>query len=176
MLKKIVVRTTATLAVVYLFLLLLGSDLVPPVYTASSEIVLESSIDDSWNALTKFEDYGSWNPYLIEITGSLRVGEPVTITLVNDNFKEPFTTTPTLESVLPPTQFHWENGFLVAGIYDTSHYFVLEVISDTETRLLQYEEFRGALVWLLPGKEGRKAAAEKAFNRMNTALKNRLKE
>jgi hypothetical protein len=126
--------------------------------------------------LTQFNAYGAWNPYLIEVDGTLKAGEPVTITLVNDNFKEPFTTTPRFASVAPPTRFHWENGFLVPGIYDTRHYFVLERISDTKTRLLQYEEFRGALAWLLPGKDRRKAVAEKGFDGMHEALNDRLKQ
>ncbi len=174
MAKTIVLRVAAALTVLYGVLLLLASSQVPPVYTASSEIILEASIEDSWGLLTNFEDYEIWNPYLINVEGTLRAGEPVTITLVNENFKEPFTTTPHLASVDPPRQFHWENGFLLPGVYDTRHYFVLEATGQTETRLVQFEEFRGALVWLLPGKNQRKAAAEKGFDSMHRALNDRL--
>jgi hypothetical protein len=158
----------------YGLLALLGSTLVAPIYTASSSIVIASSVDRTWDELANFKQYSAWNPYLISVEGELVPGEEISITLVTENFDKPFTTKPTIASVDLRRQFHWENGFSLPGLYDTRHFFVLEEVSETETSLIQFEEFRGVLVWLLPEKQKRKEAAETAFALMHQALKLRL--
>jgi hypothetical protein len=168
--------TVLIFGILYGLLALLGSTLVAPVYTASSSIVIASSLNRAWEELTNFKQYSSWNPYLISVAGELVPGEEISITLVTENFDKPFTTAPTIGSVELHRQFHWKNGFAVPGLYDTRHFFVLEEIGKTETRLIQFEEFRGVLVWLLPEKPKRKLAAEKGFTLMHQALKLRLEE
>ena len=168
--------TVLLVGALYGLLALLGSTLVAPVYTASNSIVIASSLDNTWNELTHFKQYPAWNPYLVSVEGDLVPGEKISITLVTENFDKPFTTSPTIASVELRRQFHWENGFSVPGLYDTRHFFVLEEIGKTETRLLQFEEFRGVLVWLLPERPKRQRAAEKGFALMHQALKLRLED
>ena len=174
MLKRLALRIVVVIGALYLCLLALGSSLLPPVYTISSEIDIESTAEETWKVLTDFKSYGEWNPYLLKAEGILREGEAVTLTLISDNFDKPFTTTARFASVIVPTQFHWENSLLVTGIYDTRHYFVLEPNNNGQIRLHQYEEFRGLLAWLLNGDEPRKAAAKEGFHQMNIALKEKL--
>ncbi|MFQ3322865.1 MAG: hypothetical protein ACI90U_000677 [Pseudomonadales bacterium] len=172
--KKFIQRTLICLAVLYGFLVVIGSELVPPVYTATAEVNISATPTKIWRVLTEFTLYKNWNPYLIATEGELKSGQEITITLRNKNFDKPFTTTPVIASVNKNKSFHWVNGFPVPGIYDSKHYFILKPTGNGQTILLQYEEFRGVLVWLLPGKDKRKAATEEGFNLMHNAMKTML--
>jgi hypothetical protein len=174
--RRTLLFTVLFVGFLYGLLALLGSTLVAPVYTASSSVVIASSLGRTWDELTNFKQYASWNPYLISVEGELVPGEEISITLVTENFDKPFTTTPIIVSVELRRQFHWENGFAIPGLYDTRHFFVLEAISKNETRLIQFEEFRGVLVWLLPARPKRQQAAETGFTLMHQALKLRLED
>jgi hypothetical protein len=57
---------------------------------------------------------------------------------------------------------------LIAGIFDGEHYFLLEPIGESQTRLRHGEKFSGLLVGLL---SGALSATEAGFTAMNMALK-----
>ena len=62
---------------------------------------------------------------------------------------------------------------LFPGIFDGEHYFLLEPIGESRTRLTQGEKFSGLLVGLL---SGTLSTTEAGFKAMNTALKQQAEQ
>lgn len=172
---KITLLTIAGVGLIlYASLALIGSTLVPPVYTVHSDIELPASPERSWDVLTDLSQYPAWNPYLIRTEGKLEAGQSLSITLVDANFKEPLTVKPRVRAVEPHRQFYWTGSLGISGIADTRHYFVLHPTERGTTRFEQFEEFRGLVSWLLPKREERIAKTRAAFELMNKALQQRL--
>jgi hypothetical protein len=80
---------------------------------------------------------------------------------------------PTVLSVRPERELRWLGRLLFSGIFDGEHYFLLEPIGNSRTRLTQGEKFSGLLVGLL---SGTLSATEEGFKAMNTALKQRAEQ
>jgi hypothetical protein len=80
---------------------------------------------------------------------------------------------PTVLISEPAKEFRWIGKFLVKGLFDGEHYFILESVSPTQTRLIHGEDFRGVLVSLL---KGFVAKAKEGFGMMNEALKARAEK
>ena len=153
-----------------------GSARVAPLYTIRTSIALPANLRDSWKVLTDFAEYPTWNPYLTRVEGRLIVGEKMSFTLVDENFSDPLRLSATLGEVTPNKRFFWTGRVGIQGLFDTRHVFEL-VASDEETsELHHYEEFRGLIPAILPDREKRSANTRAAFERMNQALRQRLKD
>lgn len=161
---------------VYLGLSLLGSTRVPPIYTIESEIVLPATPAESWDVLTDLAKYPDWNPYVTraEIHPEFAANASISFTVVDENFASPLDLTAQLGEVLVNERFHWVGTLGIRGVHDTRHGFSLEPMPDGRTRLRQYEEFRGALAWLIPWRAERMAKTQRSFEKMNRALAERL--
>lgn len=68
----------------------------------------------------------------------------------------------------PAREFRWKGKLGMKGIFDGEHYFILEKLSDHQTRFIHGENFRGLLVGVL-GKT--LLRTEEGFRLMNQALK-----
>jgi hypothetical protein len=165
------------LAILYASLKFIGSTLVPPVYTVSTEKMLPAGLEDSWQALTDFAAYPQWNPYLTKIVGKFEVGETITLTLVTSGSPEPRQSRPQLAEIEPLKEFSWQGRFPVPGISHTRHVFALGKVDENRTRLQHYEEFRGLAVALMTsGREAESQSNARAFTDMNNALVLRLEK
>ena len=152
-----------------------GSTHVPPLYTVRTELMLPASLEKSWNALSDFAHYPDWNPYLPRVEGKFADGENVSFTLVDENFSEPLDLTAELGEISPNRSFYWTGRLGLQGLFDTKHVFELHQRDDGNTDLHHYEEFRGLIPALMPRREKRTEYTRAAFERMNTALYQRLK-
>lgn len=168
--RLLIVAIAAVLGGVYLS----GSPGISPWYTIRTEIALPASPEQSWEVLTDFARYAQWNPYLPRVEGRLAEGQTVSFTLVDANFPEPIDLTARLGEVTPNKQFYWSGRLGVQGLFDTRHVFELRLREDGHTDLHHYEEFRGIIPALLPNREERTANTRQSFQRMNTALYQRL--
>ena len=71
-------------------------------------------------------------------------------------------------------ELRWKGKLGISGIFDGEHYFVLQVISVEQTKLIQGEIFSGILVPFLKKMiNGNTLAGFEAFN---AALKQRVEE
>jgi hypothetical protein len=68
----------------------------------------------------------------------------------------------------------WRGRVAIPGLLEADHSFVLEATSDSRTRLVQREHFRGLLVPFLSGALDRGTLP--AFALMNEALKRRAEQ
>jgi hypothetical protein len=78
---------------------------------------------------------------------------------------------PTVREAVPQRRLRWLGHLLVPGIFDGEHSFTIEPLDDGGVRLIQQEDFRGALVPLLAKSLDQHTLP--AFERMNRALKQR---
>lgn len=137
---------------------------------------MPASVEQSWSVLTDFSRYPDWNPYLPRVEGKLAVGEVVSFTLVDENFPGPFDLTARLGEVSENRRFYWTGRLGIQGLFDTRHVFELSTREDGNTDLHHYEEFRGLIPALLPRREERAGYTRRAFESMNNALQQRLRE
>jgi hypothetical protein len=120
-----------------------------------------------WAVLTDFPKMPLWNPFITSIAGRPAAGERLTIT-IRPPGKSAITLRPTLLAVEPERELRWLGHFIVPGIFDGEHYFLLDPLDDNRTRLTHGESFSGLLVGFLAATLD---ATETGFNNMNAALK-----
>ena len=132
-----------------------------------TEIIIESNVSTVWNSLTNFESYPSWNPFIISIQGVSKVGDKFTVSIKPPN-SSGMTFKPILLTFDKDREFRWKGQFIMKGIFDGEHYFILEKINDHQTKFIHGEKFNGLLVGLMSNIL--KNTVE-GFKLMNVALK-----
>ena len=118
-----------------------------------------------WAVLTDFGDYPAWNPLIPEASGTLAVGEILTLHMVIGD--RPQTFTPEVRAVRENTELAWLSALRWTWLLSAEHRFTLSEVGGT-TRLVHSEVFRGALVPLLRTTIDQ---TERDFRAFNAALK-----
>ncbi|MFK7975201.1 MAG: SRPBCC family protein [Halioglobus sp.] len=152
----------------------LGAPDSPPVITLSATDVINASPDEVWALISDFEGYSQWNPYLTKIEGAFKVGETVSVTLVDANFEGPFVVKPRMFSIESGKSFSWKGQVGIQGVMDTHHVFAISETEDGNTQIHQYEEFRGLIAKTMADKKDRHANTQHAFAAMHSAIKAEL--
>lgn len=92
------------------------------------EIVTDISIaappERVWAVLTNFTAYPAWSPFVRSITGELRTGGRITVSMSPDGEKE-FRFRPVLRVVAPGRELRWLGRLGVPFLFDGEHRFVL---------------------------------------------------
>ena len=132
-----------------------------------TEIDIHAPAAKVWAVLTDFTHMPLWNPFITAIDGTPAPGERLAIT-IRPPGKSAVTLHPTLLAVRPERELRWLGRFIVRGIFDGEHYFLLDPLGDDRTRLTHGESFSGLLVGFLTATLD---ATETGFNNMNAALK-----
>lgn len=135
-----------------------------------TEIEINAPVGVVWEILMDLEKYSEWNPLMIKASGKVEVGESLMVTMQQPGSK-PMTFRPIFKVVDPNKEMSWQGRlgglpFLFIG----DHYFALEELSSSTTKLKHGEQFRGLL---LPFMSSMLKNTEKAFILMNQALKKR---
>lgn len=172
--KKVWSAVLVFAVISYASLAFIGSMQVPPVYIVSTSTVIDATPEKVWDLLMATEDYPQWNPYLVQVDGTLAPGQQLSVTLVDANFPKPITVKPIVQAVDPVKEFYWSGTALISGIFDTRHFFKLEQWDKGTTTISQYEEFRGLLPMLLPNREKNMTNTRNAFDAMHEAMRLQL--
>lgn len=168
--KLIAAIVLAALAIGILWIRSLGAPDSAPVYTISTSVEITASPDAVWSLLADFSQYAQWNPYLSNIEGEFKVGETLTVTLIDANFEGPLVVKPRMASIEPGKSFAWRGTLLMQGLMDTHHVFEITGTADGNTRIHQYEEFRGMIAHEMADLTGRHAKTQQAFETMHAAI------
>jgi hypothetical protein len=131
---------------------------------------IDASPDRVWEVLTRFEEFASWNPFIVSIEGRPDVGARLRVRLEPPRGRG-VTLRPTVTISEPRRAFGWLGRFGVRGLFDGAHRFDLEARPDGGTRFVQSEHFRGALVPLL--RRSLRTNTLAGFEAMNRALEER---
>lgn len=134
-----------------------------------TETNIQASPETIWHHLTNGQDLG-WNPFMTALSGDLRAGEIIDVTLKIDGMA-PMQISPRLLVADPARELRWKGKMGLPGLFDGEHFFQLEQGSNGGTRLIHGEKFTGILVpllfpWL-------KRPTRNGFLAMNAALKTR---
>ena len=123
-----------------------------------------------WAQLMDTTSMETWNPFITSLKGVLAVGERLEVRIVPVGGR-PMTFKPRVTVLEPEQRLEWLGTMGVPGLFDGRHSFTLMPLSEGSTRLVQAEDFSGALV-PLAGKM--LAKTEAGFEAMNAALLARL--
>lgn len=132
-----------------------------------TQVTISASPARVWNVLTNFENHPRWNPFIKSISGNLKRGEKLKVSIQPPGGSG-MTFEPVVTSVVPQQEFKWLGKLGIKGIFDGEHYFIVKPNGDGTTTLVQGEVFKGILVGLT-GKMLDKTGA--GFELMNEALK-----
>jgi hypothetical protein len=122
-----------------------------------------------WAALTDFAAYPKWNPLIREATGTLEVGEVLTLQMKSGD--RPLQTfTPEVRAVRENTELAWLGALRWRWMFSAEHRFTLSAVG-ARTRLVHSEVFRGVLVGLMRWTIDQ---TEKDLRALNAALKDRV--
>jgi hypothetical protein len=136
--------------------------------TMSEAIVIDAPPSAVWGVVEDIAHYEEWNPFFTKGRGRVAPGE--TIDLAMAPVGAPSRTfSPTLIEVIPPREVMWRGRLLLPGVFDGTHYLILEPTPSGGTRFTQVEDFGGILVPFV-GLDPYRAG----WKRMNEALKARV--
>jgi hypothetical protein len=143
----------------------------------TDELRTEREIDAEpkrvWEVLTAFEEFGSWNPFIVSIEGEAVVGGRLKVRLQPPGGRG-ITLRPIVTISEPEKAFGWLGRLGLPWLFDGAHRFELEPLADGRTRFVQSEHFRGALVPLL--RRSLRTKTLEGFEAMNRALEERAEE
>ncbi|MCO1659746.1 SRPBCC domain-containing protein [Pseudonocardia humida] len=128
-----------------------------------------------WQVLTDLDRYAEWNPFVLEASGTVAVGETLRVRIRPEGGKA-MEFSPTVTAAEPGRRFAWLGRLWgISGLFDGAHRFDLAPAGGEAagaTRLVHGEDFRGVLVPLVL----RSAAAgtQAGFAAMNNALAARV--
>jgi hypothetical protein len=125
-----------------------------------------------WDHLADVASMGSWNPFITSLAGVLAVGERLRVRIAPVGGR-PMTFTPRVTVVEPGQRLEWLGTMGIPGLFDGRHSFTLTPVGNSGTRLVQAEEFSGALVPFAGKLLGK---TEAGFRAMNAALLARLEK
>ena len=139
-----------------------------------TEIEIGASNEKVWQVLTGFSSFPEWNPFIKRVQGEAKEGEKLEVSL-----QPPGGTSMTFRSHVvtadPGKELRWLGKVGVPGIFDGEHYFIIEIASDNQVRLIHGEYFRGILVPLM-ALMGLFGKTKRGFEEMNQALKTRVEK
>jgi hypothetical protein len=132
-------------------------------------VEIDAPSRDVWEVLVDFARYPEWNPFVRSVSGEAVRGARLRVELSPPGGRG-MKFRPRVLAAIPGRELRWIGRFLVPGLFDGEHSFVIEPLDQRRCRLIQGETFRGLFVVLL-GK-GLEATAD-GFDQMNQALKTR---
>jgi hypothetical protein len=138
-----------------------------------SEITIDATPDEVWDAITDFARYPEWNPGFSEISGRAEVGTKLDVTFAKEGGKG-LTMHPTVLVADPGREFRWIGSLLVPWVFDGEHRFEIHEEALGRVRFVQAERFRGVLVPFLHKLIDVETVA--MFHRVNDALAARVTE
>ena len=123
-----------------------------------------------WAVITDFDAYPEWNPFVVEASGRVEVGERL-INRMQPPGGKAMTFKPTVTEVDPQRTFEWLGRLGIPRIFDGRHRFELHPTADGGTRLQHSEYFNGLLVRAM--RTSLDTTTKAGFEAMNAALKTR---
>lgn len=110
-----------------------------------TEVLIAAPAERVWSELTNFDAFPSWNPFMLEASGGLGVGEELKVKLAMGE-RMRLTITPRLTVVREGEEQRWLATLPVRGLFDVDRAF--EIKAEPErggVRFVQSERCSGAL-------------------------------
>ncbi|HAW19797.1 MAG TPA: SRPBCC domain-containing protein [Flavobacteriales bacterium] len=133
-----------------------------------TEIEINASAKTVWDVLTDFSAYPEWNPFIIDVSGEVAVGNQISIKLTPPDSNE-MNFKPVVQIMEPTSDFMWIGRLFFKGVFDGAHRFQIKEIAPTRVQFVHSEEFSGILVPIL--KKMVEGSTTQGFIQMNEAIK-----
>ena len=137
-----------------------------------SEIQINASASVVWDILTDFEKFGEWNPFIKEISGTLKEGSELRIFIEPPNSKG-MEFKPTLKKVETEKKIQWLGKIWIPKLFDGEHSLTINQIDDNTVLFIQKERFTGIFI---PFFSKLLKNSKSGFEMMNQNLKQRAEE
>ena len=140
--------------------------------TIDAEIDIATAPHEIWRVLTRFSDYGQWNPFITRIDGTPGLGETITVHIATGAGVS-LPVEAEIVTFKPDEELVWRSKLLAKGVFDRDHSIKLAANAT------------GCIVWQTQTFEGPLAPAAAALtegvvrhglSRMNDALKRRVEQ
>ena len=131
---------------------------------------IEASAEAVWDVLTDFGSYSEWNPSLPSISGELRAGSTVALTLGMPGRPSPKVKA-TLGDVAPGRRLTWHGNAGADWLFAGDREFLIDRQPDGTVRVTHTEDVHGALFPLFRAVMG--SAIQRSHDAFNVALKER---
>jgi hypothetical protein len=137
-----------------------------------TEIDIEAPPEEVWPHLIGLAAYADWNPFITRAEGVPEEGQTLSLRMEPPGGRA-MTFSPLVTAVSTSAHFEWLGHLVVPGLFDGRHRFEL-IATDTGTRFVQSESFRGLLV--RPLRRMLDGPTRAGFDAMNAALRRRVRE
>jgi hypothetical protein len=137
-----------------------------------TEIEINASAEKVWQILSNFEKFPAWNPFVINVLGTPKVGEILQIEVQLPESRL-LKFTPKVLIAEPNKELRWV-GTSPLGSFRGEHFYKIESLTENKIRFIHGEHFSGwavGLIWTLMGK-----SIEKGYRLMNEALKEKAEK
>jgi hypothetical protein len=114
-------------------------------WTISTAVDIDAPPSRVWDVLVDLAAYPLWNPFIVEASGKVAVGETLSLRMALPGW-DPITIEPRLLVVAAERELRWRGRLLVPGLFDGEHAFVLTPLDNGRTRLDHSERFAGLLL------------------------------
>ncbi len=138
-----------------------------------TEITINAPADKVWKALTDFDSYPSWNPFVKYVKGNVAVKGKIE-TKIEPPGKSAMTFKPTVLKFDQNKELRWLGHLIIPGLFDGEHIFELKDNGNGTTSFVQREQFRGILIPLFT--KMLDVNTKQGFEAMNMALKERVEK
>ena len=175
MTQKRMVRIKANPIFRLRWLLLLAATMVVAA-CAVKDIEIKTSLEIDappetvWEILTRFDEYGAWNPYHTAVLGDLAPNGPIDIHVVRPDGKA-LVVHAVIQQVSPNRQLVWGGGIPI--IFEGMHVFKLTPTTGGGTLLEQNETFSGVII---PFLDLPPDVIEQGYRSVNEAVRQRASE
>jgi len=136
----------------------------------NSEIEISASPEEVWKALTDFEGFREWNPFIRPVVGEAKEGARLRVQIRPPGGRA-VAFRPAVTKVARNRELRWRGRLWLFGLFDEEHIFEIEPLEAGRVRFVQREAFSGLLVPLMTTRIDQ---ALSGFEEMNRALKERV--
>ncbi len=134
------------------------------------EIEILASPEEVWKALTDFEGFRDWNPFIRPVVGQAVEGARLRVQIRPPGGRA-VAFQPKVTKVAPNRELRWKGRLWVSALLDGEHIFEIEPLGPERSSFVQREVFSGLLVPLMAKSIDQTLAG---FGEMNRALKERI--
>ncbi|WP_341529630.1 SRPBCC domain-containing protein [Nostoc sp. UHCC 0302] len=134
-----------------------------------TEVEIAAKAEKVWSILTNFNDYINWNPFIVKAEGKIHQGAKITIHVQPPGLKS-MVFNPTIIKTEENRTLVWEGKFILPGMFDGEHTYIIEELGNQGVRLIQKETYTGLLIPFLAKKLSKNTRG--GFELMNQAIKN----
>jgi hypothetical protein len=141
-----------------------------PIAVYRTDFEIEASAEQVWAVLVDFESYADWNPSLPAISGELREGSTVSLTLAMPG-RPPLTVKAQLQEVTPTRRLTWHGNVGADWLFAGDRQFAIHPLAEEKVRFTHVEDVHGLLFLVFRVLVG--GAIQRHHDTLNSSLENR---